>query len=108
MEPLRPGIISKGAGDKYRRYVRVAQYRKQPVDWVELRLRPVGVFLRERFIGQRWCLVRVVGFAIVGHGWNCIEPIGCKYGRPFRTLGRLAVGHVRPFGMGALWSRLGV
>ena len=48
------------------------------MDWVEPGLRRVGVFLHERFIAQRWCLIRVVGFVFVGHGQNCFEWVGCR------------------------------
>ena len=46
------------------------------MDWVEPGLRRVGVFLHERFIAQRWWLIRVFGLVFVGHGWNCFEWIG--------------------------------
>ena len=36
-------------------------------------LRRVGVFFRERFIAQRWWLLRVVRFVFVGHGWQRFE-----------------------------------
>ena len=50
------------------------------MDGVKLPFPIFFAFPRERFIAQRWWLVRVVCFVFVGHGQNFIERIGCGTG----------------------------